>query len=970
MNRTVRAALVIGIVAIAAAWWLHGRRAAAPGAAQVAAPAAAGSTAPAERAPRGAAGELPRVVLDDDPRGSLRLEGQVIDAQDHGVGGATVVIASNPARSITTEADGSFAFDGLVARPYTLIARAAAGVAGPITARLTATSEPVVLRLRPAARLTVDVVGRDGKPITGATVELRGIDVQRAVTAAGTAVVAPVVPGNYQIAAWADGMARAFARIQIGKGDAHARLMLSAGAAVAGRVVDDRGAGVAGARVRYGGASDWTQQASERRDAVVTGADGRFRFDALPAGSFRFFASHPERAPGSSALITLDGVTPRDGVEIALEDGATVSGRVVDGAHQPVASARVRIAGAGGGGGFAGPGAARGGRARGRGGPGMFEPPRQAYSAADGSFEIRGLPRRALAAVALHDTGSSQTVDVDASRGDVRDVVLTIDVTGAIAGVVVDPEGQPVEGAQVTAGPASGGFFGGPGGGSGGSGAGGGAPGGFDPVAFRLRGLPEDVTDASGRFTLSGLAAGQYRLTAVPSTRTGGRRGGFRDGVTATTGDRNVRLVVEPDGAVKGKVAFADGSAPDLFTVSVQGNEQSFVASGGAFELGGIAPGSYQLAVRGPSFQNTVVPITIAGAATADTGTITVVKGRSIAGIVVADGQPVAGATVYAGRQIFGNGTTSAPLGGQGGPLAAQFGSGTKTATTDQTGAFSLSGFGDGDLTVVAEQPAIGRSRGLRLPTVMPGQTELTLTLEKYGSLGGVLRQGGQPVGGMAVTAIAVATPGAVFTVLAGSDGAYRFDQLAPDTYQVSATVIGGGRAGTKLYSEQVTVPIGQHVTLDLTVEPGTVTLAAGATASNGTVGFAQAWVIGAPITATTANDLALQITGSGASYAQRSALVGSQPAMFTALAPGSYSVCIVPLPAEVRFQDARGYADRHADTLRSFCQAVTVAPSPDQQSIQVPVTLPAFVPDPPGTGGAGPGGPGGGPRPGGSGAG
>src|SRR5262249_34151079 len=176
----------------------------------------------------------------------------------------------------------------------------------------------------------------DNKPIQGATVELRGVDVQRAVTRDGPAVFAPVVPGGYQIAAWADGKAHAFQRIQIGKGDAQARLMLSSGAAVAGRVVDDRGAGIAGAHVRYSGAPAWTQQASERYDAVVTAADGSFRFDALPAGSFRFLANHPERAPGSSALVTLDGKNPRDGVVIALEVGAVVKGKVVDPQHRPV----------------------------------------------------------------------------------------------------------------------------------------------------------------------------------------------------------------------------------------------------------------------------------------------------------------------------------------------------------------------------------------------------------------------------------------------------------------------------------------------------------------------------------------------------------------------------------------------------------------------------------------------------------
>src|SRR5262245_49045195 len=253
MSRNARVAIGVGIIAIACGgWWLRGHRAAAPAASSASTPAPALAGPRTDRPQRGEPDVLPRVMIDDDPRGTLRLEGQVIDAEEHGVAGATVVITANPPRSITTEADGSFAFDGLVARPYTLVARAAQGVAGPITARLTEKSDPVVLRLRPAGKLTVTVIGTDGKPVGGATVELRGVDFQRALTKAGAAVFAPVVPGRYQIAAWADGTARSFQAILIGTGDATARLKLATGASVAGKVVDDRGTGIAGARVRYG----------------------------------------------------------------------------------------------------------------------------------------------------------------------------------------------------------------------------------------------------------------------------------------------------------------------------------------------------------------------------------------------------------------------------------------------------------------------------------------------------------------------------------------------------------------------------------------------------------------------------------------------------------------------------------------------------------------------------------------------
>jgi len=936
MTRNRLVATAIMVAAVIAGWWWHSRRPQpAPTEAATTSSAVPG-TARRERPDRSAeAGAPARVMIDDDPKGSLRLEGQVIDADDHGVAGATVALAANPPRTATTEADGGFAFDGLIGRPYTLIARSASGTAGPITTRLTAKSDPVVLRLRPAGRLSVAVVGTTGKPIEGATVELRGLDTRRATVRDKRAVFSPVVPGGYQIAAWADGMAHAFQWIQIRAGDADAKLTLASGAPLRGRVVDDRGAGIAGARVRYSGASDWSQQASDRLDGAVTAADGSFQFDALPAGSFRFLASHPERAPGSSPLVTLDGKAARDGVVIELAVGAIVRGRVVDRQHQPVASAHVRI------------GAAAGGRAA------QLDALRQAYSDAQGSFEIKGLPKKPLAAVALHETGSSQIVAVDASGGDVAQLTLTIDVTGTIAGRVVDPQGQPVEGAQVSAGPAFG------------AGRAGNDPA-QGPAQVRLRGLPEDTTDGAGHFQLTGLAPGQYRISAAPA-RAGPRgrgRGGSRDGVTAATGDSNVELVLEPDGGVKGTVAFSDGSAPELFSVGVQQNQQSFAGGDGKFMLDGLAPGSYQLVVRGPSFQTQAAQVTIEPAKTADAGTITVVKGRTIAGIVVADGQPVPDATVYAGRTVFGNGTTSGAQLGPVGQLGAGLAGATRTTTTDAGGAFSLSGFIDGDLTLVAEHDAIGRSRALRLPTVMPGQTELTITLEKFGALTGTLRQGGKPADGVLVTCQATSTPGAVYTVAAGGDGAYRFDRLAPDTYKVSAT-LGNPRAGMHFYSNQIAVPAGQQVTLDLSVDAGTVTLDVAITAAGGAAGAAFAWLASGAITASTANELSLRLAAAGPGASQRVGVRAGAPAELTSVAPGAYTVCVTPFPREVQGAALFGYFDRHGDTLPTFCKAVVVAASPDTQTTEVTVVPPAFIPDAPGPGPGGPGSGSGGPGPG-----
>mgnify|MGYP005616092569 CR=1 FL=1 len=69
------------------------------------------------------------VQSDADPTGTLRLEGQVIDAADEPVQ-ATVVIDSNPPRELVTEADGSFVFEQLTPRTYRIAARAGDAIAG------------------------------------------------------------------------------------------------------------------------------------------------------------------------------------------------------------------------------------------------------------------------------------------------------------------------------------------------------------------------------------------------------------------------------------------------------------------------------------------------------------------------------------------------------------------------------------------------------------------------------------------------------------------------------------------------------------------------------------------------------------------------------------------------------------------------------------------------------------------------
>src|SRR5262245_46648536 len=86
-------------------------------------------------------GMAPRWTLDVDPEGPLRLEGQVVDEDGHGVGGAEVWLGSVPPRSAKSEDDGTFAFDKLVGREYALTATSAELIGGPVQYKLTEKSD-------------------------------------------------------------------------------------------------------------------------------------------------------------------------------------------------------------------------------------------------------------------------------------------------------------------------------------------------------------------------------------------------------------------------------------------------------------------------------------------------------------------------------------------------------------------------------------------------------------------------------------------------------------------------------------------------------------------------------------------------------------------------------------------------------------------------------------------------------------
>lgn len=404
---------------------------------------------------------------------AIPLAGRVVD-QSNGrpIPGARVWSAADPAAFQVADASGSYQLPGGVVNAPVVLGAVAEGhlfseeAFLPQGDRLT----PPTLALRPSGSLAGVVVDGNGRPVARA--EVRAFPGSSARTRVRTSeagafrISSLSVPDDVELVAYRPGLAPALLDVTVGEpGSTELRLVLGRGRTARGRIVDDNGEPVAGARVEMtrnaaSAVLDYSFAGDAGLYQGLTDDHGRFEITGLPERWFDLAVSHRNflrltlkaldlgrdiadgkavdlgalallRFPVAAALVSNGHarIAPSEPDEEEPvpepEPAVTLTGRVLAPDGSPAPGAAVVCLGAG---------------------------RRRDEADGDGRYEIRDLKAGSCMVLTRHETFGRRTVPaVELLPGENRvDVTLEpLKPPREIRGRVVDPEGNPVEGARV-----------------------------------------------------------------------------------------------------------------------------------------------------------------------------------------------------------------------------------------------------------------------------------------------------------------------------------------------------------------------------------------------------------------------------------------------------------------------------------------------------------------------------------------